>query len=595
MRTVVEDLMQTERFRDRFEALCEELDAPRSAIEQGTVEALEHMIARHEPLAMAAWKRLGGLMSRRCRIEVDDRTLAGLREIDREHSIAWLPSHRSYIDTFLLEEVVQGAGIQPAYVLGGDNIDFWPIGSLMRRAGTLFIRRSTHGDPVYRFALRSYIAHLVEQGHNLTWSIEGGRTRTGKMRPPRYGALRYVVDAARASEGPDVMVVPVAVIYDQLAEVATMTAEALGADKRSEGIAWLIEYLRRQQTLRNKAQIAFGEPFLMRERIEQLEDDPQVEGHEIERLGLEVCYRINRVTPAIPTAIVTLALLAAERALTLTQTIAQMAPILHYLREHPTTPTTLGAQLQNPGWVRASLDQLTDSGVLERFTGGDETIWQIAPDQHLVAAFYRNTLIHLLIVRAIAELALFRALEDSSVDLRESIWNQAVDLRQLLKFDFFFANRSQFLEELRAEVAQFDPEWNVDEPELTRERVESWLERSKPHLAHLVLRPFFDAYLVVAEQLRRWPHDREVDQKRLLDRCLGYGQQQVRQRVLHSPESVTLELFRSALKLAAQLGLLLGKGRDVYGQRKAFAEQMRTIVGHLDALGRIQREPIAAT
>ena len=41
------------------------------------------------------------------------------------------------------------------------------------------------------------VGHIVATGQNLTWSIEGGRSRTGKLRPPRYGALRYVVDAVR--------------------------------------------------------------------------------------------------------------------------------------------------------------------------------------------------------------------------------------------------------------------------------------------------------------------------------------------------------------------------------------------------------------
>jgi len=30
---------------------------------------------------------------------------------------------------------------------------------------------------------------------------------------------------------------------------------------------------------------------------------------------------------------------------------------------------------------------------------------------------------------------------------------------------------------------------------------------------------------VVADQLARWPHDREVDQALFLERCLGFGQQ----------------------------------------------------------------------
>jgi glycerol-3-phosphate O-acyltransferase len=592
MEGIVQEILQSNRFRTGLAKLSEELRKPPDKLEALSARAFSEMIARHDAAATAAYRGLGAVLSRRYRIDVDRESLRRLRELDEEHAIIWLPSHRSYLDMFYLEQVAQEAGIAPAYVLGGDNLDFWPIGPILRRAGVLYIRRATQDNPIYRFALRSYLGYLVETGHNLSWSIEGGRSRTGKLRPPRYGALRYVVDAVRESEGPDAMMVPVSVVYEQLAEVAAMTAEARGGSKKPEGIGWLLRFARTQPGRVSTVRIDFGEPVPMRARIREIERDPRAKGQEVERLALDVCHRINRVTPAIPTAIVAFALLGAERALTVDETVEAMAPILAYLRAHPTTPTTLGAQLDDAGWVRITLERLTDSGVLNCFTGGDQTVWYIAPEQHLVAAFYRNTLIHLLVTRAIAELAMFMAREHATGDLRESVWNHAMSLRQLLKFDFFFASRAEFNEELLSEVALIDPEWEgreVREPVVTREQIELWFERSRPHLAHLILRPFFDAYRVVADELVRWPHDRGVDQEQLLDRCLGFGEQQVLQGKLHSPESVTLELFRNALKLADHRGLLSGTGRDVHQRRKAFAANLHGIVDDLETLSRMQR------
>lgn len=592
MDPIVRDILGTERFQEGLSTLAHQLGKPRDEVERLAVRSFGEMIARHDSTAVAAYRGIGALLSRRYRIDADHETLRRLRELDAEHAILWLPSHRSYLDMFYLEQVAQEAGIQPAFVLGGDNLDFWPIGPILRRAGVLYIRRSTHDDPIYRFALRSYLGYIVASGQNLTWSIEGGRSRMGKLRPPRYGALRYVVDAVRNSEGPDPIVVPVSVVYEQLAEVATMTAEALGGSKKPEGIGWLLRFARTQPGRMSTVRIDFGEPMEMRKRIRELDADPRAKGQEVERLALEVCHRINRATPAIPTAVVTLALLGAERALTLDETVEALKPILTYLQSHPRAPHMLGSELEDAGWVRTTLDQLTDAGVLNRFTGGDETVWHIAPEQHLVAAFYRNTLIHLLVNRAIAELAMFMAREHAIGDLRESIWNHAMSLRQLLKFDFFFATRAEFSEELIAEVSLIDSAWEgrqVREPIVTRAEIDLWFERSKPHLAHIILRPFFDSYRIVADQLARWPHDREVDEDMLLERCLGYGQQQVLQGKLHSAESVTLELFRNALKLADNKGLLSGTGRDVRERRKVFAANLHGIIEDLDTLARMQR------
>jgi hypothetical protein len=129
-------------------------------------------------------------------------------------------------------------GVDPPYGFAGANLDFFPLGSVARRTGFVHIRRATGDVPVYKVALRGFMRQLVSSHANLIWSIEGGRSRTGKLRPPRFGLLRYVVDAVTELESAEVQLVPVSILYDQLPthEVATMTSEALGQDKRVEAV-----------------------------------------------------------------------------------------------------------------------------------------------------------------------------------------------------------------------------------------------------------------------------------------------------------------------------------------------------------------------
>ena len=122
---------------------------------------------------------------------------------------------------------------------------------MARRTGIVHIRRSTSDAPVYRLALRAYIGQLVANRANLVWSIEGGRSRTGKLRPPRYGLLRYVVDAVEAVDAPEALVVPVSIVYDQLPahEVSLMVSEARGLGKQPENVRWLLGYARGLHTV----------------------------------------------------------------------------------------------------------------------------------------------------------------------------------------------------------------------------------------------------------------------------------------------------------------------------------------------------------
>ncbi|MEM8605480.1 MAG: 1-acyl-sn-glycerol-3-phosphate acyltransferase [Myxococcota bacterium] len=591
MDRTVHKLVHRASFQARLRDLSDQLGDPKDALERRAVEAFSAMVAVHQPAATLARRSLFSVITDRVNVQVDRHDLAKLREIDREHPIAWLPAHRSYLDMIYLENAVVGAGVSPSFILGGDNNDYFPLGAILRRTGTIFIRRTIKDDPVYRAALRSYLAHVVENGNNLCWSIEGGRTRTGKLRPPRYGALRYVADAVLATDGPDMVAVPVSVVYDQLAEVSAMTAEARGATKESEGLGWAIKFIKKQLGQDTTVRLSFGEPLHMRARLEALANEPKSKDKTVERFALEVCHRINRATPAHETAIVTFALLGVERALTLEEIQEAMTPLLAYLEKHPTVPHTLRGQTQVSGWLHSTLRELVDAGVLARFDG-DEPVWYIADDQHLVAAFYRNTLIHLLVNRSIAELAFFMALRSGEEDLGPAIWEGCMKLRDLLKFEFFFSTRANFMDELYAEAALLDPRWRRPRDELgalSEPVVRDWLDLTKPHVAPVVLRPFLESYSVVADQLAKWPEPRHVDRKRLLDRCLAYGHQRVLQGRLHSPESVTLELFKTGLQLADHRGLLEGSGPEVVAARVAFADELRDAVDQLRALAEERR------
>ncbi len=84
-------------------------------------------------------------------------------------------------------------------------MNFFPVGPLVRRSGVFFIRRSFKDNPVYKFVLRHYIDYLIEKRFSLEWYIEGGRSRSGKLLPPRFGLLAYVVDAYRRGKSEDVL------------------------------------------------------------------------------------------------------------------------------------------------------------------------------------------------------------------------------------------------------------------------------------------------------------------------------------------------------------------------------------------------------
>jgi glycerol-3-phosphate O-acyltransferase len=97
--------------------------------------------------------------------------------------------------------------------------------------------------------------------------------------------------------------------------------------------------------------------------------------------------------------------------------------------------------------------------------------------------------------------------------------------------------------------------------------------------------------MVVADRLAAHPPG-PVDERTFLDECIGVGRQYRLQQRIHSAESISTELFRSALALAAGRGLLadpdpdVGPG-DILRRRGAFAAELREVVDRVDSLRRL--------
>jgi glycerol-3-phosphate O-acyltransferase len=420
-------------FRAQLHELAARLGRSFEDVVSEAADSLNEMSASHDALVMRQWNRLGGWMIRGYDRLLDEEGLARLRSLDAQHSLAFLIAHRSYLDEWALPPALVEFGVEPPFGFAGANLDFFPLGSVARRTGIVHIRRSTSDVPVYKLALRAFMRELVSSHANLIWSIEGGRSRTGKLRPPRFGLLRYVVDGVDELDSAEVLLVPVSILYDQLPthEVDLMTSEALGQGKRPEDARWFLAYVRGLRKRLGRVYVDFGEAIPLRQRLAELRAEGIPEDRAVERVALEVCHRINLATPVTPTAAVCIALLAADRALSLDEILTTVAPLARYL-EARTWPTAGAANLTDRATVRRAVQDLVHSGVLTSFRG-QTTVWGVGPRQHLTAAVYRNSAIHVLVHRAILELVIAHVAEQDRGRVgRQSRAARAPEVRVLL-------------------------------------------------------------------------------------------------------------------------------------------------------------------
>ena len=598
-RFVYEDILGRPAFRGGCARLAAQLGRPEAGVRRDAARYLREIAATHSPYVIDLTAHLIHLLYTRGYGEAmhyDREQLADLYALGQRAPLVFLPTHKSNLDHLVLQYVLHENGHPPNHTAGGINMNFFPVGPLVRRSGVFFIRRTFKDNPVYKFVLQQYIDYLVEKRFSLEWYLEGGRSRSGKLLPPRFGLFANVVDAYRRGKSDDVHLIPVAIAYDQIQDVGDYVAEQRGAAKEAESFRWFLGLLRRLRQNYGDIHIRFGEPLSLGKFLGPptpgAESNPDERNLQVQKVAFDVAVRINRVTPITPTSLVTLALLGhGDRAFTVPELLKALVNLVAYVRRRR-LPTTEALTLDTPDGLQRALDALVQSGVVNVFSEGLDCVYAIAPDQHLTAAYYRNTVIHFFVNASIAELALLRAAEVEPATAAQEFWDEALRLRDLLKFEFFFSDKEAFRSELREEATLHDPNWEAALGSGAA-AIHALVRRFKPFSAHRVLRPFLEAYRIVGDALERHDPAQALEEPDFLATCLALGKQYRLQRRIGRAESVSKVLFSTALRLARNRELLEPGAPDLGERRRAFAAEIRAVIRRIDAIDALAASRLA--
>jgi glycerol-3-phosphate O-acyltransferase len=580
---VAEDILARSAFRDRVVAIGAEDGIPASVALNRARRYLSEIAATHSPFVIDLianaihWLYRQGYGA----ILYDREQVRQVALLASEQPVAFLPSHRSNLDRLSLQYLLWENDLPPNHTAAGINMNFFPVGPLIRRTGAFFIRRSFKDNELYKYVLRSYLDYLVEKRFPLEWYMEGGRSRSGRLLPPRYGIMAWMVDAVKRGVTEDLYLVPTTIAYDQIQDVADYAAEARGREKRKESFGWVLSATRSLRRRYGNIHVRFGEPISVAKEIPDHVEAGEA-SIEVQKLAFEVMYRIGQITPVTPTSLVAIALLEeGGRAASLDELAARCALMDAYVERHG-LPSTERIRLEDRREVAHVLTQLEDHGSVSTYRGGTDPVFYLTPEQAIRAAYYRNTVIHFFVPGAIAELALLAAADTD--DTRERFWDEVDRMRDLFKFEFFFAGRERFVDEIGRLLTDADPDWDrllSSGPEGTRRL----LERTELLRAHWALLPFLDSYQIVADQLLERTAG-EFEEKAFLQSAMRRGEQYRLQQSVTADESVSLVQFKSALGLARNRRLVDG-GEGTTPERLAFAEEIRVVRARARQIGRM--------
>lgn len=280
------------------------------------------------------------------------------------HEIVYIPCHRSHIDYLLLSYVLYHNGLTPPHIAAGNNLNLPIIGPLLRRAGAFFMRRSFHGDALYRAVFDEYIHQMFSRGYSVEYFIEGSRSRTGRTLNPRTGMLSMTVRSFQKNSSRPICLMPIYFGYERVLESSTYLSELSGKDKKTESIFDVFKIFGSFKYSFGQVTVNFGEPLLLAEFLDQELPDWQQQSNNADvsrvcfSLANELATRINSATAVKVVGIVATALLSTPRQtieekhlLNQIELLTELARSLEYSNDYSVTPLSAEKILESAATI----------------------------------------------------------------------------------------------------------------------------------------------------------------------------------------------------------------------------------------------------
>ena len=326
-RTLIDRLGFDEKVQQAATAHAQANQMPREVVHQ--------MVERYAREIVPAFNayfyfRVGAWLSRKVsrllyRVRIGYSDEAGLAAVPPNATVVFVMNHRSNMD-YILAAHLAAEQAALSYAVG-EWARIWPLQQMIRAMGAYFVRRGS-GNELYRRVLERYIALATEAGVTQAVYPEGGLTRDGRMREPKFGVLEYMLRGFSVDGERDLVFVPLGLNYDRVLEDRTqLSAGSAGVKKASTATAllttskfifsqlWLV--LRSKWYRFGYACVNFGTPistnaYCAQRGIDFRKLTKETRIVEVSALGRHLMDQIGRLIPVLPVPLVARVLLAAE-------------------------------------------------------------------------------------------------------------------------------------------------------------------------------------------------------------------------------------------------------------------------------------------
>ena len=328
---------------------------------------------------------------------------AGLEAIPANATVVFVMNHRSNMD-YIVASYLAAERAALSYAVG-EWAQVIGLRQLIRAMGAYFVRRNSK-DELYRRVLERYIAMATEAGVTQAVYPEGGLTKDGALREPRFGVIDYMLRGYHHEGERDLVFVPLGLNYDRVLEDRTQlrSGDAAAAPMgRLVTVARALAFVGTQLGLLLRSRwhrfgyacVNFGTPVSVREWtrarglvLEQLPKEQRQQ--QVAALGRHLMDRVGSLIPVLPVPLVALVMvkdLASARSEF--EIKAEVGALVQELQE-------CGARLYVPraDWdyaITAGLRMLVQRHLVLESAG----IFTPNPQESALLHYYANSIAHL--------------------------------------------------------------------------------------------------------------------------------------------------------------------------------------------------------
>lgn len=356
------------------------------------------------------------------------------------HEIIYVPCHRSHMDYLLLTYVIYNEGLVTPHIAAGINLNFWPAGPIFRRCGAFFLRRSFAGNKLYSSIFREYLELLFNKGYSVKYFPEGGRSRTGRLLPPKTGMLAMTIQAFVKGVNRPVSIVPVYLGYEHVMEVKSYMKELKGKSKKKESPTQVFSAIRKLKNY-GHGYVNFGEAISLssfldeqvpdwRDELEEDDKKPKWLTPTVNNLANNIMTRINQNAALNGTALLAFTLLSSKtHIMSKDELITAVDDFLMLFKANPYSKDATYPDKDTQHIVERTL-------ALNRFEQTTDSYGEmVSPkkDYSVILTFYRNNIMHMFALPSLVMAAIF-----AHKNMEKSVILDLVrQLYPMLKREFF--------------------------------------------------------------------------------------------------------------------------------------------------------------